>query len=131
MEAAVAYGDEVWKSLAWAEEGLAYRKQVVKNVSRILEYFTEEFLHEIRQQIPKTQLEAEKDFFEAKRACDHLGGSFEAAIQGELVPDMIAGQRYWRDAYMPAGVSRDHHADELHLGHPRHPPGRRTSSGCP
>src|ERR1700682_1931010 len=105
VEAALAYGDSVWKSLAWADEGLAYRKQVVKNVSRILNYFTEEYLEEIRQQIPKTRLEAEKDFFEAKRACDHLEGSFEAALKGEMAPDMIAGQRYWRDAYLPAGLS--------------------------
>src|SRR5215470_11742282 len=105
VEAALAFGDQVWKSLAWADEGLAYRKHVVKNVSRILAYFTEEYLHEIRQQIPKTRLEAEKDFFEAKRACDHLEGSFEAAIKGEMVPDMFAGQRYWRDAWMPAGLA--------------------------
>lgn len=105
VEAALAAGDQVWKSLAWAEEGLAYRKQVVKNVSRILAYYTEEYLHEIRQQIPKTKLEAEKDFFEAKRACDHLEGSFEAAIKGEMIPDMFAGQKYWRDAWLPAGLS--------------------------
>jgi acyl-CoA reductase-like NAD-dependent aldehyde dehydrogenase len=105
VEAAVAFGDRTWKSLAWADEGLAWRKHVVKNVSRILAHYTEEFLHEIRQQIPKTRLEAEKDFFEAKRACDHLEGSFEAAIQGEMVPDMVAGQRYWRDAFMPAGLA--------------------------
>jgi acyl-CoA reductase-like NAD-dependent aldehyde dehydrogenase len=104
-EDAVAAGDAVWKSLAWADEGLAYRKQVVKNVSRILNTFTEEMLHEIRQQIPKTRLEAEKDFFEAKRACDHLEGSFEAAIKGEMVPDMVAGQRFWRDAFLPAGLA--------------------------
>ena len=105
VESALSFGDGVWKSLAWADEGLAYRKHVVKNVSRILDYFTEEFLHEIRQQIPKTRLEAEKDFFEAKRACDHLEGSFEAAIKGEMVPDMTAGQRFWRDAYLPAGLA--------------------------
>src|SRR5438067_10899133 len=105
VEAALAFGDQVWKSLAWADEGLAWRKHVVKNVSHILAYFTEEYLHEIRQQIPKTKLEAEKDFFEAKRACDHLEGSFEAAIKGEMVPDMFAGQRYWRDAWLPAGLS--------------------------
>src|SRR3989442_1272691 len=105
VEAALAYGDQVWKSLAWAEEGLAYRKQVVKNVSRILNYFADDYLHEIRQQIPKTRLEAEKDFFEAKRACDHLEGTFEAAIQGEMVPDMFPGQRYWRDAWLPAGLA--------------------------
>jgi acyl-CoA reductase-like NAD-dependent aldehyde dehydrogenase len=105
VESALSFGDGVWKSLAWADEGLAWRKQVVKNVSRILNYFTEEFLHEIRQQIPKTRLEAEKDFFEAKRACDHLEGSFESALKGEMVPDMIAGQRFWRDAYLPAGLS--------------------------
>jgi acyl-CoA reductase-like NAD-dependent aldehyde dehydrogenase len=105
VEAALAAGDAVWKSLAWAEEGLAWRKHVVKNVSRILNHFTEEFLHEIRQQIPKTKLEAEKDFFEAKRACDHLEGSFEAAVKGEMVPDMFAGQRYWRDAFLPAGLA--------------------------
>jgi acyl-CoA reductase-like NAD-dependent aldehyde dehydrogenase len=105
VDAAVASGDQVWKSLAWADEGLAYRKHVVKNVSRILAHYTEEFLHEIRQQIPKTKLEAEKDFFEAKRACDHLEGSFEAAAKGELIPDMMAGQRFWRDAFMPAGLA--------------------------
>ncbi|HZX93865.1 MAG TPA: aldehyde dehydrogenase family protein [Myxococcales bacterium] len=105
VEQAVGFGDGVWKSLAWADEGLAYRKYVVQNVSRILNHYTEEFLHEIRQQIPKTRLEAEKDFFEAKRACDHLEGSFEAAIKGEMVPDMMAGQRYWRDAWLPAGLA--------------------------
>jgi acyl-CoA reductase-like NAD-dependent aldehyde dehydrogenase len=105
VEAALAWGDQVWKSLSWAEEGLAYRKQVVKNVSRILNYFTEAFLDEIRQQIPKTRLEAEKDFWEAKRACDHLEGSYEAAIKGEMVPEMVAGQRYWRDAWLPAGLA--------------------------
>ena len=105
VEEAVAHGDAAWKSLAWAEEGLAFRKQVVKNVSRILNYYVEEMLHEIRQQIPKTRLEAQKDFFEAKRACDHLEGSFESAVKGELVPDMIAGQRYWRDAFLPAGLA--------------------------
>ncbi|HEY5677022.1 MAG TPA: aldehyde dehydrogenase family protein, partial [Myxococcales bacterium] len=105
VEAAVAAGDAVWKSLAWADEGLAYRKYVVQNLSRILAHYTEEFLHEIRQQIPKTRLEAEKDFFEAKRACDHLEGSFEAALKGEMVPDMMAGQRFWRDAWLPAGLA--------------------------
>ncbi|MGE5049391.1 MAG: aldehyde dehydrogenase family protein, partial [Deltaproteobacteria bacterium] len=105
VEAAVAAGDAVWKSLAWADEGLAYRKFVVQNVSRILAHYTEEFLHEIRQQIPKTRLEAEKDFFEAKRACDHLEGSFEAALKGEMVPDMMAGPRFWRDAWLPAGLA--------------------------
>ncbi|MFL5249724.1 MAG: aldehyde dehydrogenase family protein, partial [Myxococcales bacterium] len=105
VEAALSAGDQVWKSLAWADEGLAYRKQVVKNVARILNYYTEEYLHEIRQQIPKTRLEAEKDFFEAKRACDHLEGSFEAAVKGEMVPDMFAGQKYWRDAWLPAGLA--------------------------
>src|SRR5438132_1590548 len=105
VEAALASGDQVWRSLAWADEGLAYRKHVMQNVSRILAHYTEDFLHEIRQQIPKTRLEAEKDFFEAKRACDHLQGSYEAAIKGEIVPDMMAGQRFWRDAFMPAGLA--------------------------
>lgn len=105
VEDALAAGDSVWRSLAWADEGLGYRKQVVKNLSRIMNYFVEEMLHEIRQQIPKTRLEAQKDFWEGKRACDHLEGSFEAAVLGELVPDLVAGQRYWRDAHLPAGLS--------------------------
>ncbi len=105
VELAVAAGDAYWKSLAWADEGLAYRKQVVKNVSRLMNYFTEEMLFEIRQQIPKTRLEAEKDFWEGKRACDHLEGSFEASIKGEMVPEMTAGQRYWRDCWLPAGLA--------------------------
>ncbi len=61
VDQAVSAGDAVWKSLAWADEGLGYRKQVIKNVSRIINHFVEEMLHEIRQQIPKTRLEAEKD----------------------------------------------------------------------
>jgi acyl-CoA reductase-like NAD-dependent aldehyde dehydrogenase len=105
VELALAAGDAYWRSLAWADEALAYRKQVIKNVARLMNYFTEEMLHEIRQQIPKTRLEAEKDFWEGKRACDHLEGSFEAAIKGEMVPEMTPGQRYWRDAALPAGLA--------------------------
>ena len=78
-------------SLEWASEGLAYRKHVVKNFSRLLQYFYEECLDELRQQTPKTRLEADKDFWEAKRAADHLEGNAEKAMRGEIVPTMIAG----------------------------------------
>jgi acyl-CoA reductase-like NAD-dependent aldehyde dehydrogenase len=105
VEAAVAAAHRAWTSLAWADETLAYRKWVVKNFSRLLDHFAEECLDEIRQQIPKTRLEAQKDFFEAKRAADHLEGSAETAMRGELVPPMVPGQSYWRDAYLPAGVA--------------------------
>ena len=93
-----------WTSLEWAREGLAYRKHVVKNFSRLLHYFYEEALDEIRQQTPKTRLEADKDFWEAKRAADHLEGNAEKAMRGDIVPTMVPGQSYWRDAYVPAGV---------------------------
>jgi acyl-CoA reductase-like NAD-dependent aldehyde dehydrogenase len=93
-----------WSSLAWAGEGLAYRKHVLKNFSRLLHYFYEECLDELRQQTPKTRLEADKDFWEAKRAVDHLEGNAEKAMMGEIVPTMIAGQVYWKNAFMPAGV---------------------------
>ncbi|HEY8039009.1 MAG TPA: aldehyde dehydrogenase family protein [Polyangiaceae bacterium] len=93
-----------WSSLEWVGEGLAYRKQVIKNFSRLLHYFYEDCLDELRQQTPKTRLEADKDFWEAKRAADHLEGNAEKAMKGELVPTMLAGQTYWKDAYIPAGV---------------------------
>ncbi len=93
-----------WSSLAWANEGLAYRKHVVKNFSRILHYFYEECLDELRQQTPKTRLEADKDYWEAKRAADHLEGNAEKAMMGEIVPTMISGQTYWKNAFLPAGV---------------------------
>jgi acyl-CoA reductase-like NAD-dependent aldehyde dehydrogenase len=93
-----------WTSLEWAAEGLAYRKHVVKNFSRLMHYFYEECLNEIRQQIPKTRLEADKDFWEAKRAADHLEGNAEKAMAGQLVPVMLSGQAYWKDSYLPAGV---------------------------
>jgi alpha-ketoglutaric semialdehyde dehydrogenase len=93
-----------WSSLEWTNEGLAYRKHVVKNFSRLLHYFYEECLDELRQQTPKTRLEADKDFWEAKRAADHLEGNAEKAMRGEIVPTMAAGQEYWKDAYIPAGV---------------------------
>jgi acyl-CoA reductase-like NAD-dependent aldehyde dehydrogenase len=93
-----------WSSFEWTNEGLAYRKHVVKNFSRLLHYFYEDCLDELRQQTPKTRLEADKDFFEAKRAADHLEGNAEKAMRGEIVPTMLAGQEYWKDAYVPAGV---------------------------
>jgi acyl-CoA reductase-like NAD-dependent aldehyde dehydrogenase len=77
---------------------------VVKNFSRLLHYYYEECLDELRQQTPKTRLEAEKDFWEAKRAADHLEGNAEKAMQGEMVPTMLPGQAYWKDAYLPAGI---------------------------
>ncbi len=100
VDAAHAY----WSSLEWAREGIAYRKHVVKNFSRLLHHFHEECLHEIRQVTPKTRLEAEKDFWEAKRAADHLEGNVEKAMRGDIVPTMVPGQTYWRDAFVPAGV---------------------------
>src|SRR5438552_3055868 len=105
VEAALAYGDQTWKSLAWADEGLAYRKQVVKNVSRILNYFTEEYLHEIRQQIPKTQLEAEKDFFEAKRACDHLVAVVAVTGSSDTARAVSAGRGLQRTRFEGGGCN--------------------------
>jgi acyl-CoA reductase-like NAD-dependent aldehyde dehydrogenase len=93
-----------WSSLEWAAEGMAYRKHVIKNFSRLMHYFYEECLDELRQQTPKTRLEADKDFWEGKRAADHLEGNVEKAMRGEIVPTMSAGQSYWKDAFLPAGV---------------------------
>jgi acyl-CoA reductase-like NAD-dependent aldehyde dehydrogenase len=95
---------DFWSSLDWAAEGMAYRKHVIKNFSRLLHYFYEECLDELRQQTPKTRLEADKDFWEGKRAADHLEGNVEKAMRGEIVPTMAAGQAYWKNAYLPAGV---------------------------
>jgi acyl-CoA reductase-like NAD-dependent aldehyde dehydrogenase len=103
-EAAIEKAHAFWTSLDWAGEAMAYRKHVVKNFSRLLHYFYEECLDELRQQTPKTRLEAEKDFWEAKRAADHLEGSVEVALRGEIVPTMVPGQTYWKNAYLPAGV---------------------------
>ncbi|HVP59778.1 MAG TPA: aldehyde dehydrogenase family protein [Myxococcaceae bacterium] len=105
VDRAVSAADRTWKSLSWAEEVFTYRKQVIKNFSRMMDVFSEDCMREIRQQIPKTRLEAQKDFFEAKRAADHLEGSAEAALQGELLPPMLPGHSYWRNPWVPAGVS--------------------------
>lgn len=104
IEAAVAAGTACWRSLAWVEETLQYRKWVVKNFARILHYFEEDCVREIRQQIPKTRLEAQKDFWEAKRAADHLEGAADRAMMGELLPTMIAGHTYWKTSFLPAGL---------------------------
>ncbi len=104
-ERAVSAADRTWKSLSWADDVFTYRKHVIKNFSRMMDLFSEDCMREIRQQIPKTRLEAQKDFFEAKRAADHLEGSAEAALQGELLPPMLPGHSYWRNPWVPAGVS--------------------------
>lgn len=105
VEPALEAAHGAWSSLAWAEETLGYRKFVLKNLSRLLDRYSEECMHEIRQQIPKTRLEAQKDFWEAKRAVDHMEGGAETAMRGELVPPMLPNQTYWRDSYLPAGVA--------------------------
>ena len=93
-----------WTSLDWAQEGLAYRKFVVQNFSSLLRYFYEECMDELRQQTPKTRLEGDKDFWEAKRAADHLAGNAEKGMRGEIVPTMMGSQTFWKNAYLPAGV---------------------------
>lgn len=103
VEEAVGAAWAFWSSLEWANETLQYRKWVVKNFSRLLHYFREECVQEIRHQIPKTQLEAQKDFWEAKRAVDHMEGAADKAMQGDLVPTMIEGHTYWKNEYIPAG----------------------------
>jgi acyl-CoA reductase-like NAD-dependent aldehyde dehydrogenase len=105
VDRAVAAADRTWKSLSWAEDVFTYRKTVLKNFARMMDYFSEDCMREIRQQIPKTRLEAQKDFFEAKRAADHIEGSAEAALQGEILPPMLPGHSYWRNPWVPAGVS--------------------------
>ena len=105
VAAAVSTAWAHWTSLEWADEVLQYRKWVIKNFSRLLHYFREECLREIRYQIPKTRLEAEKDFWEGKRAADHLEGAADKAMQGKLIPTMIEGHTYWTNEYIPAGPS--------------------------
>jgi acyl-CoA reductase-like NAD-dependent aldehyde dehydrogenase len=104
VDGALSAGWAAWQSLAWADDTLQYRKWVVKNVARILHYFEEDCLREIRQQIPKTRLEAQKDFWEAKRAAEHLEGAADKAMLGELLPPMIEGHTYWKNAFLPAGL---------------------------
>lgn len=94
-----------WTSLKWADDTLAYRKHVVKNFSRMMNFYYEDILREIRVQIPKTRIEADKDFWEGKRAADHLEGSAERAMLGELMPTMIEGHSYWKNKNLPAGIS--------------------------
>jgi acyl-CoA reductase-like NAD-dependent aldehyde dehydrogenase len=101
---AVDRASAYWESLDWSREGMAYRKHVIKNFSRLLHHYYEDCLDELRQQTPKTRLEADKDFWEAKRSADHLEGNVEKAMMGEIVPTMVPGQEYWKDAYLPAGV---------------------------
>lgn len=105
VEEIVAAAYAYFASFDWADETTAYRKWVVNNVSRMMEYFREELMAEIRHVIPKTRLEAEKDFWEGKRAADHIGGNAEKALRGEMTPQMVAGHTYWKNGFLPAGVS--------------------------
>lgn len=105
VEEIVGAAYDFWTTLEWADELVTYRKFVVNNVSRLMEYFSEELMAEIRHVIPKTRMEAEKDFWEGKRAADHIGGNAEKAMRGEMVPPMVAGHTYWKNGYLAAGVS--------------------------
>ncbi|MNS57982.1 2-aminomuconic 6-semialdehyde dehydrogenase [compost metagenome] len=105
VEEIVASAYEYWTSLEWADELVTYRKFVVNNFSRLMEYFSEDVMAEIRHVIPKTRMEAEKDFWEAKRAADHIGGNAEKALRGEMTPAMVSGHSYWKNGFLAAGVS--------------------------
>ena len=89
VDRAVGAADRTWKSLSWADDVFTYRKTVIKNFSRMMDYFSEDCMREIRQQIPKTRLEAQKDFFEAEAGRGSPRGRAEAALQGELLPPML------------------------------------------
>ncbi len=105
VESALECAIDFWKSLQWTKDTLAYRKHVIKNFSRMLHFFYEDCIREIRVQIPKTKLEADKDFWEAKRAADHLEGSAERMLAGIVFPTMLEGHSYWKNPYLPAGAS--------------------------
>jgi len=105
VEQAIAYAYDFWSSLEWHTETVAYRKWVVANWSRMMEYFYEDIIREIRHEIPKTRLEGDKDYWEGKRCADHIGGNAEKAMRGELVPQMVDNHTYWKNAYLPAGVA--------------------------
>ena len=104
VEAVLASAFGYWQSLEWAEEVLTYRKWVAANVSRVLDHYTEEIMSQIRHLIPKTRIEAQKDFWEGKRAVDHIAGNADKAMQGEMSPPMMGGHTYWKNPFLPAGV---------------------------
>ncbi|MNX57407.1 Methylmalonate-semialdehyde dehydrogenase [acylating] [compost metagenome] len=104
VDTAVSYAYDFWSSLEWSNEVVTYRKFVVNNFSRLLEYYYEEVMREIRHEIPKTRLEGDKDYWEAKRAADHIGGNADKAMMGEVIPQMVDGHSYWKNPYLPAGV---------------------------
>ncbi|MEB3298415.1 MAG: aldehyde dehydrogenase family protein [Candidatus Sericytochromatia bacterium] len=105
VETVLAAAHGFWASLEWADEVLTYRKWVIANVSRILDHFSEEVMAQIRHVIPKTRLESQKDFWEAKRAADHIGGNADRAMTGDWLPGQVPGHHYWRNPCLPAGVS--------------------------
>jgi acyl-CoA reductase-like NAD-dependent aldehyde dehydrogenase len=105
VDQAVSYAYDFWSSLEWNTETVAYRKWVVSNWSRMMEYFYEDIMREIRHEIPKTRLEGDKDYWEGKRCADHIGGNAEKAMRGEIVPPMVENHTYWKNAYIPAGVA--------------------------
>ena len=105
VNTALTYAYDYWQSMKWADDTLAYRKHVIKNFSRMMNYFYEDVLREIRVCIPKTRVEADKDFWEAKRAADHLEGSAERAMLGEMMPTMMENFTYWKNMNLPAGIS--------------------------
>ena len=104
VELAVSYAHDFWSSLEWSDETVSYRKFVVSNFARILEYYYEDVIAEIRHEIPKSRMEAEKDYWEAKRCADHIGGNADKAMLGEMIPAQINGHSYWKNPYLPAGV---------------------------
>ena len=111
VELAVAAADRAWKSAALGRRGRSATASGSSRTSRACSHhFRDECLREIREQIPKTHLEAQKDFWEAKRAADHLEGTAEVALRGEIVPPMVPGQIYWRDTLPPGRAGGGHHA---------------------
>jgi len=70
------------------------------DAARLLEHFYEECLDELRQQTPKTRLEADKDFWEAKRAA---GGAGRAGVSRLSRPGPGAAHR---SGCTPRGVLR-------------------------
>ncbi|TSC69736.1 MAG: proline dehydrogenase / delta 1-pyrroline-5-carboxylate dehydrogenase [Parcubacteria group bacterium Gr01-1014_70] len=86
----------------WCLDGIMYRKKVVERFALLMEHFQDKIEREIRLYIPKTKKEVGKDFHEAVGAARLLAGESLRALRGDMLPEIIQGQEYWK-SYLPGG----------------------------
>ena len=109
-----------WTSLEWAAEGMAYRKHVVKNFSRLLHYFYEDCIDEISSSHAQDAPRSRQRLLGGQAGGRSSRGQCREGDGRRDGPDHDPGPAVLEGRIHPCRHMHAYHADELRLRDPGH-----------